>query len=229
MDASSCAEDAVDCRGPKRPAERAQTWLVQPRSEGRRSSKARRAARSSRMLNRFGGGSGSASRFWGRTPPGLGVLAFGSLRVGERRETGQLVEVGDNAGQHPKHTGAVGGDVFRLRIGLEPKIDHDHLPAVQPFQPLSAPMEGVQLPPRGGSEGRRPDLDGGRLLTWVVGVISPPLLAEPPGISRASSEPRSWWTRLGLRPVARTRCGRWSSPELIGFDDGPDPLLLSPF
>ena len=112
--------------------------------------------------------------------PGLGVLAFGFLRVGERRETGQLVEVGDNAGQHPKHTGAVGGDVFRLRIGLESKIDHDHLPAVQPFQPLSAPTEGVQLPREAGLKVGM-DLDGGRLLTWVVGVISPPLLAEPPG------------------------------------------------
>src|SRR5208283_3403069 len=35
----------------------------------------------------------------GPAPPNVA----GGGRVGERRETGQLVEVSDNAGQHPKH------------------------------------------------------------------------------------------------------------------------------
>ena len=90
--------------------------------------------------------------------PGFDVFALGLL-LGNRRETGQFVQVGDHAGQHPKHTGAVEGDVFRLRIGFGPKIDHDHLPAVQPFQPLSAPTEGVQLPREAGLKVGM-DLDG---------------------------------------------------------------------
>ena len=53
--------------GAKHPHKRARTGLVQPRSDGGRSSKARSIARSSRMLNRFGGGLGSAKRRRWRT------------------------------------------------------------------------------------------------------------------------------------------------------------------
>ncbi|HKM53501.1 MAG TPA: hypothetical protein VJY33_08820 [Isosphaeraceae bacterium] len=61
-----------------------------------------------------------------------------------------------------------------------------------------------------------------------VGAISPSLLAESSGISRASSEPRSWWTRLELRPVVDAIW--WMDKlRLISLDDGPDPLPLSPF
>ena len=72
------------------------------------------------------------------------------------------------------------------------------------------------------------DLDGGRLLTWVVGVISPPLLAEPPGdlagLVRAEELVDATWAQAG-----RGRDLADGQPRLMGFDDGPDPLLLSPF
>jgi len=35
------------------------------------------------------------------------VFDFGFLRVARWRETGRLVAVGEDTGQHPKHTGAV--------------------------------------------------------------------------------------------------------------------------
>jgi hypothetical protein len=65
--ASFRAEDAVARRGLKRSAESAWIVLFQHRSDSARSSKACSIARSSRMLNRFGGGPGSASRFRWRT------------------------------------------------------------------------------------------------------------------------------------------------------------------
>jgi hypothetical protein len=49
---------------------------------------------------------------------GFGVLALGFLFIDDRRETGQLVEVRDDSGQHPKHAWTVERDVFRLGIGL---------------------------------------------------------------------------------------------------------------
>lgn len=113
-------------------------------------------------------------------PPFLSVLAFGSTLVAPRRVSGQFVEVGDGAGQRAEHAWVVERDVSRLRIGLGPKIDHDPLPAVQTFQPLEAPAEGFQLPREAGLEVGR-DQGGDRLRTWVVGVVSPPLPAEPPG------------------------------------------------
>ena len=100
----------------------------------------------------------------GGGPPSLGVLDFGYLLVGDRRESGPLVEVGDDAGQHPEHMGAVERDVFRLGIGLGPRIDHDHFPAVQTVQPLAAPAEGIQLARKAGLK-IGVDLGGGRLLT----------------------------------------------------------------
>jgi hypothetical protein len=36
--------------------------------------------------------------------PGLGVLDLGCLLFGDRRVTGQLIEIGDDESQHPKHT-----------------------------------------------------------------------------------------------------------------------------
>jgi hypothetical protein len=73
--------------------------------------------------------------------PGLGVLDCGLLLVGDRRVSGQLVEVGDDVGQHPKHAGAVERDIFRLGIGLGPQVHHDPLTAIQAFQPLAALAE----------------------------------------------------------------------------------------
>src|SRR5512135_3730200 len=114
--AFSCATHAAAAIGTKHPDERAGTRLVQPFSDGGSFSKARRAARSSCTVNGFAGGSGSASRRrWGGAPgfdaPFLDVL----LR--DRREAGQTVQVGDDAGQHPEHAGAVERNVFRLGIG----------------------------------------------------------------------------------------------------------------
>ena len=101
--------------------------------------------------------------------PGLGVLAFGSALGADRRVSRQLVEVGEDAGQHPEHAGAVERDVLRLGIGLRPQVHHDRLPALQAFQPLTAPAESLQLT-------REAGLDVG--LTWAV---LPALLAEPSG------------------------------------------------
>src|SRR5205823_1214726 len=53
--ASFLAEGEVGWLGPKRPDERARTGIVPPLWDGGRSSKARKAARPSRMVSRFGG------------------------------------------------------------------------------------------------------------------------------------------------------------------------------
>lgn len=72
---------------------------------------------------------------------------------------------GDDAGKHPKHTGAVQRDVFRLGISLEPQFDHEHFPAVQTVQALASPAEGIQ-PARkavlkiGVGRGTPPDVGG---------------------------------------------------------------------
>ncbi len=73
--------------------------------------------------------------------PGLGALGLTFLLVGKRWETGQVVQVGDDAGQHPEHTGSVERDVLRLGIGLGPQVHHDPLTAIQAFQPLAALAE----------------------------------------------------------------------------------------
>ncbi len=53
---------------------------------------------------------------------GFGVLAFGFLFIDDRRETGRLVEVRDDSGQHPQHPSTVERDVFRLGIGLASQV-----------------------------------------------------------------------------------------------------------
>ncbi len=62
----------------------------------------------------------------------------------------------------------------------------------------------------------------------VVGVISPPLLAKPPGdldgLVRAEELVDPAWAQAG-----RGRDLADGQPRLMGFGDGPDPLLLSPF
>jgi hypothetical protein len=59
-------------------------------------------------------------------------------------------------------------------------------------------------------------------------VISPPLLAEPPGdlagLVRAEELVDPAWAQAG-----RGRDLADGQPRLMGFDDGPDPLPLSPF
>jgi hypothetical protein len=62
----------------------------------------------------------------------------------------------------------------------------------------------------------------------VVGVISPPLLVEPPGdlagLVQAEGLVDPAWAQAG-----RGRDLADGQPRLMGFDDGPDPLPLSPF
>jgi hypothetical protein len=50
---------------------------------------------------------------------GFGVLASGFLFIDDRRETGRLVEVRDDSGQHPS---TVERDIFRLGIGLGSQV-----------------------------------------------------------------------------------------------------------
>jgi len=78
-------------------------------------------------------------------PPGLGGLAFGPALSGARRVSRQLVEVGDDPGQHPEHAGTVERHVLRLGIGLGPQVHHHPRATVQAFQPLVAPAESLQL------------------------------------------------------------------------------------
>jgi hypothetical protein len=56
--------------------------------------------------------------------PGRDVCVLGPL-LGTRRETGQLVQVGDDPGQHPEHSGAVERHGFRLGIGLGPQVHRE--------------------------------------------------------------------------------------------------------
>ena len=119
-------------------------------------------------------------------------------------------------------------DVFRLGIGLGPRVHHDRFPAVQTLQPLAAPAEGCQL-------ARKANLKVGLALgrgaasgAWFVGSVRPALLTVAAGgISRASSEPRSW-----VPTGAETRGGRDltdGQTRLMGFGDDPDTLSLGPF
>ena len=147
--------------------------------------------------------------------PGLGVLDCGLLLVGDRRVSGQLVEVGDDVGQHPKHAGAVERDVFRLGVGLGPQVHHDQFPAVQAFQPLAAPARGL---PAGQKVGQA--LGRGRLLAWFVGSVRPALLTVATG------------DLAGVPTGAETRGGRDladGQTRLMGFGAGPDSLSLGPF
>jgi hypothetical protein len=98
--------------------------------------------------------------------------------------TGQLVEVGNDAGQHPEHAGAVERHGFRLGIGLGPQIHHDPLPAVQASQPRAAPAGSSQLAREASLKVRR-KRGASRLRTGMVGQALPPPLAEPRG-DRAS-------------------------------------------
>ena len=93
-------------------------------------------------------------------PSSLSVLTLGGFLLGNRRVTSQIVQVGDDAGQHPEHTGSIERDVLRLGIGLGPQVHHDPLSAVQAFQPLAALAESLQL-------AREASLKVGP--TWAVG------------------------------------------------------------
>src|SRR5512135_810516 len=156
--AFSCATHAAAAIGTKHPDERAGTRLVQPFSDGGSFSKARRADRSSCTVNGLAGAPGSDAPF-------LDVL----LR--DRREAGQTVQVGDDAGQHPEHAGAVERNVFRLGIGLRPQVHNDLVPALQAFQPRATLSECVQLAREVGSEVAMPPVRS-RLITS---------LTKPPG------------------------------------------------
>ena len=104
-------------------------------------------------------------------PSSLGVLTLGGFLLGNRRVTGQIVQVGDDAGQHPEHTGSIERDVLRLGIGLGPQVHHDPLSAVQAFQPLAALAESLQL-------AREASLKVGP--TWAVGRFRAFILQAPP-------------------------------------------------
>lgn len=102
--------------------------------------------------------------------PGFGGSLLGLL-LGDRRESGQSVQVGDDAGQHPEHAGTVKRDIFRLGIGLRAQVHHDVLPAIQASQPLATTTKRVHLARNAGLE-VGVALGGDRLL------IAP--LTEPP-------------------------------------------------
>ena len=138
-------------------------------------------------------------------PSNLGVLTLGGFLLGDRRVTGQIVQVGGDAGQHPEHKGSVERDVLRLGIGLGPQIHHDPLSAVQAFQPLAALAESLQL-------AREASLKVGP--TWVVGRFRL-LSTERPGdlvgllrteelVDPARSAGRTW--RVGPLPGATGLC-----------------------
>jgi len=73
------------------------------------------------------------------------VLDVDSLLGEDRREAGQFLEPGDDAGQHPRYTGAVARDESRLGIGLEPQNDHDLFPAVLTVWSLAAQPKGFDF------------------------------------------------------------------------------------
>jgi hypothetical protein len=67
------------------------------------------------------------------------------LLVDDRRVSGQLVEVSDDAGRYAEHAGTVERDVFRVGIGLGPQVHDDQFPAIQTLQSFAAPAVGVPL------------------------------------------------------------------------------------
>ncbi|MEJ7637255.1 MAG: hypothetical protein WKF75_04505 [Singulisphaera sp.] len=152
-------------------------------------------------------------------PSGLGVLTLGGFLLGDRRVTGQLVQVGDDAGQHPEHTGSVECDVLRLGIGLGPQVHNDPLSAIQAFQPLAALAESLQLAREVSPKVR---------LTWAVRAVPPALLTGPPGDLAGLLRTEE------LVDPARAETGSGcdlmdGQPRLIRFDDSPDPLPLGFF
>jgi hypothetical protein len=149
--------------------------------------------------------------------PGLGPFVLGLL--GDRRIPGQSIQVRDDPGQHPEHSGAVERDVLRRGIGLGPQVHHDRLPSLQAFQPLAAPAKDVDLARYAGMK-VGVALRGGRL------SIAP--LTDPPRdlagffraqelVDSARAEPR------GRRDPAD------GQSRLMGVDDSPDPLALGLF
>src|SRR4051794_33826731 len=114
MSAFFYAVYAVEETGPKRPNERARSTLpgwrkIQQGAEGgpfflhRQPFRWRLRLRQSLTVS---------------SAPCLSALALDGFLLGDRRVLHQLVEVGDDPGQHPKHAGAVERHVFRLGIGL---------------------------------------------------------------------------------------------------------------
>jgi hypothetical protein len=144
---------------------------------------------------------------------GLGGLALGPTLGGDRWVSRQLVEVGDDPGQHPEHTGAVERHVLRLRIGLGPQVHHDPLATVQAFQPLVAPAERLQLIREAGRNVGLTRAAPSALLTEpsgdLAGLVRTEELLDP-----TRTEPGG-----GRDPADR-------QPRLMGFGDGPDPLAL---
>src|SRR3954466_9857873 len=109
MSAFFYAVYAVEETGPERPNERARSTLpgwrkIQQGAEGgpfflhRQPSRWRLRLRQSLPVS---------------SAPRLGVLALDGFLLGDWRVTRHLVEVGDDAGQHPKYAGAVERHVFR--------------------------------------------------------------------------------------------------------------------
>ena len=126
-------------------------------------------------------------------PSSLGVLTLGGFLLGNRRVTGQIVQVGDDAGQHPEHTGSIERDVLRLGIGLGPQVHHDPLSAVQAFQPLAALAESLQLT-------REASLKVGCYLNPHSSGQSPPVPGRPrrPGGSSLFPVPRDQVRMIGI-------------------------------
>jgi len=150
-------------------------------------------------------------------PPGLGVPDFASLLVDDRRETGQLVEVGDDAIQHPKHAGTVkrdgtvSGSVSGRRFTTTSSQRSRH------SNHSRHRLEDCQLGARGEPEGRR---GRGRLPAWFVGSVRPAPLTVATG------------DLAGVPTGAETRGGRDltdGQTRLMGFGAGLDPLSLGPF
>ncbi len=142
--------------------------------------------------------------------PGLGGLILGLL-LALRREPGHGVQVGDDLTQDPQDTGAVEGDVLRLRVGLGAEIHDDPLATLQEPQPIATLAEGGRL-------GRQAGLEVGLAppLTRPAGNL-PGLLRSEELVDTAPAEPR-----VG-RDLADGQTG------LVGFDDDPGPLLLGLF
>ena len=103
---------------------------------------------------------------------GLGVLALGLL-LGDRRETGQFVEVGDDVGEHPEHSGD--GRTRRTRCRDRFRGEGSSRPSpralVAPGHSWNRPRRTYQSRPQGDLGGRRGPGQGPPL--------DPPL-TEPP-------------------------------------------------
>ena len=142
------------------------------------------------------------------------------------REAGQLVQVGVDAGQHLEHAGR-SNETYSVSESVSGRgLTTTISPRSSRFSHSRHRRKASNSPARW-PEGRHGP-GWGRLLTWVAGVISPPLLAEPPGdlagLVRAEGLVDPAWAQPGRGRDVTDRQDR-----LMGFDEAPDPFPLGFF